>query len=471
MSFELTVGQRNFSKLYAMANQFFFDSEIYVKRRKQLMNELGKGQVFLLGNKNSSISYEDDHYPFRQDSTFLYYIGINLPDLAAIIDVDAGQTTVFGLDASVEMVVWTGDQPTMRELADKSGIKNIQSPDKLRESLRKDFQYLPPYRPEHTLFMRSLTRRKHSERLVKAIVKQREIKGEEEIEQIDIAHTLSAKMQRLVMETARPGMFEHELVGVASKFCWDHGVKWGYNPILTINGQTLHNHYYGNKIEEGQLLLYDGGVEAKSGYQGDLTRTFPVGKKFTALQADIYRIVHRGYLAAVEASKPDATYRSIHLHVAKVMFDGLKDVGWTKGNTEDAVAAGAHALFFPHGLGHMIGLDVHDMENFGESLVGYTPKLKKAKEFGLKSLRLGKTLKKGFVLTIEPGIYVIPKLVNQFQNQGRFGEFIHFDKVNNNQGFGGVRIEDDYLLTENGCRVLGEPFPATLEDVEQIRSI
>lgn len=453
-----------------MANQFFFPAEIYQKRRQALMQKMGSGQVFLLGNRNVGITYADNYYPFRQDSNFLYYIGVNVPGLSAIIDCDKGETTLFGNDVTVESVVWTGPQPTMRELADSAAIENVLPKNKLETQLEKGFHYLPTYRAEQTLRIKELTRRKFSLKLVKSVIEQREIKGPEEVVEMEKAHTLSAQMQKLVMASAKPGMYEYELIAIASKFRWEHGCKWGYDPIMTVNGQTLHNHYYGNKIKEGDIVLYDGGIEVPSGYQADLTRSFPVSDKFTSLQKQVYEIVHAGYNMAVKKCKPNRSYKDIHLQVAEVMFEGLKDLGWAKGDTKEAIAAGAHTLFFPHGLGHMIGLDVHDMESFDEVYVGYTPRMKKSKEFGLKSLRLGKKLKAGFVITIEPGLYVIPQLIEQFKSEKKHLDFINYQEVEKHLGFGGIRIEDDFLITEKGNRVLGEPFGASVAEVEAVRT-
>jgi Xaa-Pro aminopeptidase len=283
------------------------------------------------------------------------------------------------------------------------------------------------------------------------------------------AVTISGQMHIAAMRGAMVGIKEAQLAGIVEGIAIGAGGDLAYPAILTVNGQTLHNHYHGNTLQSGQLILGDFGAETAMHYAGDITRTFPVDKQFTEQQKHIYQLVLQAEMAAIEALKPGVPYRDIHLMAARIMADGLKDLGLMKGDMEAAVAEGAHALFFPHGLGHMLGLDVHDMEDLGEDYVGYTDQIKRSEQFGLRSLRLGRELEAGFVLTVEPGLYFIPELIDQWQAAGKHKDFINYDKVADYRDFSGVRIEDNVLITEDGYRVLGEPIPKTVAEVEALR--
>ena len=296
------------------------------------------------------------------------------------------------------------------------------------------------------------------------------IKDAEEIEQIEKAVTISGNMHVATMMAAKAGMKEAELAGIAEGIAVSGGGHLAYPIILTINGQTLHNHYHGNTLQSGQLVLGDFGAETSMHYAGDITRTYPVDKTFTTQQKEIYQIVLNALESSIAALKPGVRYLDVHLAAARIIAAGLKDLGLMKGDIDEAVAQGAHAMFFPHGLGHMLGLDVHDMEDLGEDLVGYTEELKRSTQFGLKSLRLARALQAGFVLTVEPGCYFIPELIDQWQADGKFTDFINYDQLEKYRSFSGVRIEDNVLVTENGSRILGEPIPKTIEAVEQVRA-
>ncbi len=454
------------------SSNFPFSAETYANRRRQLMTEVKSGEILLLSNNYSSINFKDNHFRYRQDSSFLYYIGINQPEVFAVLDCEKGTTTLYGDDVSMDMIIWTGNQPAIKELAAKSGIENILPLSKLSDLNTDQLKYLPTYRAEHELFLSSLGIKEIQEHkdLILAVIQQRNIKSADEIELLDKAVGLTAQMHKKVIEAAKPGMTEYQLVSIANAFAWDNNCAFSFPPILTINGQTLHNHYYGNVLKEDSMVLFDGGIELDSGYCGDMTRTFPADKKLTGIQTDIYKIVHRSYEKAVELSKPGVYYRDVHLAVAKVMVEGLKSIGFMKGDTDEAVATGAHTLFFQHGLGHMLGLDVHDMENLGEVLVGYDESISKSKEFGLKSLRLGRKLKEGYVITIEPGIYIIPELIAKFESEKKHLEFVNYEIVNKHLNAGGIRIEDDYLITSESNRRLGEPLTNDLESILSMKS-
>ncbi len=460
-----------------------FAKETYTQRRNTLKEKVGSGLILLMGNDYSPMNYEDNIYHFRQDSTFLYYLGIDVAHVAAIIDVDENKTILFGKDLSVEYIVWMGVQPTMREMADKNGIEECQDYNNISTFLKeakskgREIHFLPPYRAENMLKMEEWldTRVKDlknntSKKLIQAVISQRSIKSSEEITQMEHAVAITREMHVAAMRAAKEGKKEHDLAGIAHGIAKGCGGELAYPIIMTVNGQTLHNHYHGNTLQNGQLVLGDFGAENGMHYAGDITRTFPVAKTFTQKQKEIYQIVLDAEEAAIQALKPNASYKTIHLQAAKNMAEGLKSLGLMKGDMDEAVAEGAHALFFPHGLGHMIGLDVHDMEDLGENLVGYGDGLERSTQFGLKSLRLGKELKEGNVLTVEPGIYFIPELIDQWQAENKYASFLDYDKINTYRDFGGVRIEDNILVTKDGHQVLGPRIPKTIEEVETERN-
>jgi Xaa-Pro aminopeptidase len=426
------------------------------------------------------MNYEDNTYRFHQDSTFLYYFGLNKPGLFALMDIDTNKDYIFGDDYTIDSIVWMGSQPTIKEMAYEVGIENtgniVQFTEKIKIYKNGVVNYLPPYRPEHQLkIMRFLgiqpteASAKASIPFITAVGEQRNVKSLEEINEMDYAVTVTAEMHQAAMRFARPGMTEAQIAGKVYEVALAEGGDISFPIIATINGQTLHNHHHGNTIHEGQLFLLDAGYETPLGYAGDMSSTFPVAKKFTERQKEIYQITLAAHNGAIEMLKPGLHFRDVHFHVARTIFNGLKDLGFTKGNTEDAVQNGAHALFFPCGTGHLMGLDVHDMENLGEQYVGYCG-VPKSKQFGLKSLRLGRELKPGFVITIEPGIYFIPELIDLWKQNGTNKDYINFDKVNEYRNFGGIRNEEDILITETGHRILGKPLAKSIEDVESERA-
>ena len=447
-----------------MAVHIPFSKETYIERRQSLMSNMSDGKILLIANEESSINFKDNWHPYRQDSTFLYYGAISLPEMALLIDVDNGNTTLFADDLSVDMIIWTGPQPEMKELAEKVGISNVLPYASLGDHLSGKIHYLPPYRASQQDTLQELlgiTALNPSLELIDAIQKQRSIKTAEEIVELDKATALSKGMHAEIIKNIRPGIYEYELVGIASKYAFDHNARWSFPPILTKNGQTLHNHYHGHKIEEDDIVLVDGGIEIASGYCGDITRTTPANGMFSQQRQEIYDLVHKMYKESIKMANPGVKYVDVHLHAAKILVEGLKEIGLMKGDVEEAVAEGAHALFFPHGLGHLIGLDVHDMENFGEENIGYTKTLKKSSQFGLRSLRLGKELDAGNVITIEPGIYFIPELIDKFSAEGNFQSFVNYDLLNSYRHAGGIRIEDDFYITSEGAKMLGgnDPMP------------
>jgi Xaa-Pro aminopeptidase len=458
-----------------------FSKDTYIERRNRLKQSVEKGILLFLGNEESGMNYEDNTYPFRQDSTFLYFFGLPYAGLSAIIDLDENKEIIFGDELSIDHIVWMGNQPTLKEKSEKVGIGHTEPSHNISGYIQKaisqgrKIHFLPPYRAEHQLKLSewvSLSPKEQanavSVEFVKAVVRLRSYKSDEEIVEIEKACDITADMHIAAIRVARPGMKEYEVAAALEAVACSQGGRLSFPTIATINGQTLHNHYHGNTILEGDLMLIDAGAETMMGYAGDMSSTLPVSKKFTAQQRDIYDIQVASHLAAVEALRPGISFSDVYDISASVIFDGLKSLGITKGNTHDAVEAGAHAMFFPCGLGHMMGLDVHDMENLGEVWVGYDGK-PKSTQFGRKSLRLGRKLEAGFVLTIEPGVYFIPELIDLWKNQNKFTDFICYDKLELFRSFGGVRNEEDFLITDTGARRLGKKIPLTADEVEAYR--
>lgn len=459
-----------------------FNKETYKERRRILKEKVGKGLILFFGNDESPMNYTDNTYPFRQDSTFLYYFGIQQPGLAAVIDIDNDLEIVFGDEYTVEDFVWRGPQPTIALQAGNSGVPNVQPANNLAKLLaaaqqkKQLIHFLPLYRPENKIRLYDLLRiaprevaNTFSVDLVKAIVSQREFKTEQEIVQLHQAVNVTVDMHLAAMKFAKPGITEAQVTAEIQKIAIAAGGNISFPIIATINGQILHNHYHGNTLKEGDLFLIDAGYENEMGYAGDLSSTIPVSKKFTSVQREIYQLSLSAHQAAIDAAQLNEPFRNVHLAASKTIFEGLKSMGLTKGNTEDAIEVGTHALFFPCGTGHMMGLDVHDMEDLGEVWVGYDGQ-PKSTQFGLKSLRFAKSLKSGHVFTIEPGIYFIPELMDLWRSQNKFNEFINWEEVCKYRNFGGIRNEEDFVMTENGARLLGKPKPKTVGEIEAIRS-
>jgi Xaa-Pro aminopeptidase len=436
--------------------------------------------ILLLGNDESPMNYPANTYHFRQDSSFLYFFGLDTPGLAAIIDPESGKDTVYGDDISLEDIIWMGYLPSVKERALKAGVKNTASLADLGSALAEASQkgrkihFLPPYRVEIAAKIEKLagipaqeTKEKSSVELIQAIVAQRSCKIPEEVAEIEKALATTYKMYITAMQMAQPGIYEREIAGRIDGLALAGGAATAFPTILTINGQILHNHSHGNQLRKGNLLVVDAGAETEMHYASDITRTIPVGGKFLPQQKEIYEIVLRAQETAIRLIRPGIKYREVHLEAAKVIASGLADAGLIKGDVEEAVKAGAHALFFPHGLGHMLGLDVHDMENLGENYVGYTKDLKRSDQFGLAYLRLARELEPGFVVTVEPGIYFIPALIDKWQKEKKFTSFIAYDKVEKYRNFGGIRIEDNVLVIEKGHRVLGRPIPKKVADLQK----
>ena len=456
-----------------------FPKEIYWQRRKMLRDLVGEGVILIAGNEESSMNYRSNYYHYRQDSTFLYFFGINRPRFYGVCDVDEQEDTLYGNDFGVDDIIWMGEQPSVSELASLVAVESTGTIESLGKIVKHNLQkgrkvhILPPYRGDQVITLAGLAGIGHeqvqtlvSQTLIDAVVKLRSIKDAHEIAEIEKAANVAGIMHTTAMKMAYPGNYERELAGAIEGIALSHGGPVSFPVILSMDGQTLHNHYHGNELAEGRMVVCDAGAESALCYASDITRTFPVGGKFSAQQKDIYNIVLKANTETIKASQPGRSYREVHLMAARIIAGGLKELGIMKGDLDEAVAAGAHALFFPHGLGHMLGLDVHDMEGLGENHVGYSDSVKRSDQFGLAYLRLGRKLEPGFVVTNEPGCYFIPALIDQWKGEKKLEQFINYDQVELYRGFGGVRIEDDVLITDEGSRVLGTPIPKTVDEVE-----
>ncbi|MDK2977310.1 MAG: Xaa-Pro aminopeptidase [Bacteroidales bacterium] len=458
-----------------------FKKDVYIERRNRLKNKLKGGLVLFLGNKESAMNYLDNAYHFRQDSSFLYFFGLDMPNLAGLLDLDSGKEYLFGDDFTIDDIIWMGTQPTMKELSAEIGVENTEPFSQLGNYLRnainqnRNIHVLPFYRGDTIIQFSNLLEISHNEaenfisiELIKAVVDLRSIKDKYEIEELIKAAAIGYKMHTTAMKMAKPGVYEQEIAGTVEGIALAHGGLLSFPIILSQNGETLHNHDHSNILQEGRLMLTDSGAETTMHYASDNTRTVPVGGKFSQKQKDIYNIVLNTVDHVTSLIKPGIPYRDIHLEAARIIAEGLTNLGIMKGNPKDAVREGAHALFMPHGLGHMMGLDVHDMEGLGEDNVGYDNEIKRSTQFGLSGLRLGRKLQEGFVLTNEPGIYFIPDLINKWETEKINTDFINFDKIKKEYiNFGGIRLEDDLLVTENGSQLLGKRIPITVEEVEE----
>ncbi len=458
-----------------------FEKNTYVERRKKLNTLVRKGFVLLLGNGESSLNYPANCYPFRQDSTFLYFIGINLPNLAAILDINSGQTTLYGDDVDIDDIIWMGQQPSMRDLANLSGIEKVKPYKELFNDIetiknqQANIHYLPPYRDANKILLNQLLgiaindlKTHASAELCKAVALLRSVKEPQEIEHIEEIMEVAYQMHTTAMHMAQGGVSEQVIAGVIEGIALQHGPRVSFPVILSKHGEILHNHHHGNILKNEDLLLCDAGFESFEGYATDHTRTIPVGGKFTTMQKEIYQIVLNAQTKAMQLLKPGVFFKDAHIAACMEIAKGLTELGIMKGDYAEAVKQGAHALFFPHGLGHMMGLDVHDMEDIGEQFVGYDETVERSKEFGLAYLRFAKKVQTGYVLTIEPGIYFIPALIDLWKKEKKHESFINYEKLENYRSFGGIRLEDDVLITDDGYRILGKKrIPIQPDDVEK----
>lgn len=460
-----------------------FSKETYISRRARLRELVNSGIIILFGNNESPCNYPaNGYYPFRQDSSFLYFFGQNRDGLVGVIDVDNGTETLIGNDIDIEDIVWYGAVDSIKDMAEQVGVGNTAPMSELRNicdkavSQNRKIHFLPPYRHDTMIVISDLLgihpykqKEAASLELINAVVKLRSVKEQQEIEEIERACEIGYEMHTLAMRLTKPGITEKFIGGQMTGIAQSLGAMTSFSTIFTQHGEIMHGCPSMEKLQEGRLVLCDAGAETINNYCSDNTRTYPVNGKFDNRQIEIYRIVEECHDYVLEVAKPGVKYFDVHLDMCRLMARRLKEVGLMKGNTDEAVTAGAHAMFLPHGLGHMMGMDVHDMEGLGQIHVGFDKETRpNLEQFGTNCLRMGRRLEKGFVLTDEPGIYFIPALIDEWREKGLHKEFINYDLLETYKDFGGIRIEDDILITDDGCRFLGEkriPYhPADIEE-------
>jgi Xaa-Pro aminopeptidase len=460
-----------------------FKSEVYTRRREELRKKIKSGIALFTGNSEAPMNYPDNTYHFRQDSDFLYFFGLDLPGFTGLMDFDSGKDKIFGDDYSMDDIVWMGPQPKVKDLALKCGISDTAPTKKLEEivkdalSKKRKIHFLPPYRGETKMKLGSLLKENPcqmktmaSTDLIKAVISMRSLKEKVEIDEIEKAMDIAYEMHVTAMKMCKQGVREQDIFGTIEGIALAKGGGTAFPIILSINGQTLHNHSHGNILSKGKMMITDAGAESNLHYASDITRTTPVGGKFNQKQKDIYEIVLKANTEAIKATGPGISNRDLHLMACKIITTEMKNLGLMKGDVDEAVAEGAHALFMPHGIGHMMGLDVHDMEALGENFIGYNDEVKRSDQFGTSSLRFALPYKPGHVFTVEPGCYFIPELIEKWKADGKFTNFINYSKIDGYMSIGGIRIEDNVVITEKGHKLLGKPIPKTVKEVESVCS-
>ncbi len=456
-----------------------FAKQVYHSRRSRLMRTLSSGLILIPGHQASPINFKSNAYPFRQDSSFLYFGGLADPDLVMLLDCEANQSYLFGRETEPHEALWTGPRPVLAELAETAAFDHHGDLSALVQQLtsgqrqERPLHYLPPYRADQILLLSQMLAipvdrvvRQASSALIRAVVEQRAIKTDEEVAEIEQALGVCRAMYQAATEGCLENQTPLEIVGRMAAVVASHGSRFSFTPIVTPHGEILHGGVPAEPLAHDALLIMDIGAESPRGYASDITRTLPVRGHFDTRQRDLYDIVLQAQKTAIAAVAPQKRFIDIHLVAADIICRGLRELGLMRGSCEAAVAAGAHALFFPTGLGHMLGLDVHDMEALGEDYVGYDDQTQRSDQFGLAALRLGRRLEPGFVVTVEPGIYFNHALIEQWRHERHAEEFINYDQLAAYVGFGGIRIEDDILVTETACRVLGPTIPKSIATVE-----
>lgn len=463
-----------------------FSKETYVNRRTELKKLVKSGVIILFGNNESPANFPaNGYYPFRQDSSFLYYFGLQRDGLVGVIDIDNDKETLVGDDIDIDDIVWYGSVNSVSNMAEACGVKNCAPMKQLQvicnNALRdkRQVHFLPPYRHDTMIQIFDLLgihpnqqREQASLELINAVVKQRSTKSQLEIEEIERACAVGYKMHTTAMRLTKPGVTEKFVGGQVDGIANSYGSMTSFPTIFTQHGEIMHGNPSMAVLESGRLALCDCGAETMEHYCSDNTRTFPVNGKFTQRQLEIYSIVVDCHDLALSLAKPGVKYFDVHLGICRLMTDRLKELGLMKGDTEAAVRAGAHAMFLPHGLGHMMGMDVHDMEGLGQIHVGFDEETRpNLEQFGTNCLRMGRKLEEGFVITDEPGIYFIPALIDEWRAKGLHTDFINYEKLETYKDFGGIRVEDDLLITKDGCRFIGEErIPYHPKDVEEFMS-
>lgn len=451
-----------------------FDAQLYIDRRTRLCEEVQSGIIWIMGNGESACNYKDNTYPFRQNSNFLYYFGINAPDLNALLDCETGEAVIYGHELTMDDIIWMGEIDKLSNLARKVGVTKIKEPAALQTDIAKakskgiSVHFTPPYRLEHHEAVHQAGLDYPSLSLIEAIFNQRSIKSDLELQEMAKAVNITGEMHVAAMQFSKAGKYEYEVVAEITRICKAHNADFSYGPIFSIDGQVLHNHHHANLMKDGRLVLNDSGAQTDMLYAGDITRTFPVSGRFTDQQKEIYQIVLEMEKKGIMSCKPGVYYRDVHLAVCKLMIERFKELGILNGDPDAMLEQGVYGLFMPHGLGHMIGLDVHDMEDLGENHIGYEAGQERSKLLGLKSLRLARKLQAGFTLTVEPGIYFIPQLIEKYKAAHLFSDFVNYNKLEAYYDFGGIRVEDNIVVTQEGCDVIGDYIPKEMEEIESI---
>lgn len=453
-----------------------FTKEVYVQRRNELKTLVGSGTVILMGNGEAALNYRGNPYTFRQDSSFIYYIGLDTPDLAYVLDIDNDREFLVGDELTIDDIIWMGNLPSLQERAAAVGITEVVPTAQFATLVGSNptVHYLRPYRYRNQAILAELLNRsldeiaaQYSIPLTKAIIKMRLIKSEIEMVELRDAGRIGYAMHITAMKMCQPGISEREIAGMMEGIAISAGNRVSFATILSMNGQILHNHDHSQTLAPGRLMLTDAGAENVNYYSSDFTRTTAVGGNYTQKQAEIYDIVLKAINASIDMAKPGITYKSVHRNAYRIIFEGLRDLGLVTGNTEEALEAGVPGLFMPHGLGHAMGIDVHDMEDLGETLVGYDDEITRDTLFGYASLRFGKRLEVGHVVTVEPGIYFVPQLIAKWKREKTCADFIRFDRLEDYLDFGGIRLEDDIVITPSGCElVYPKRLPITIEEVQ-----
>lgn len=458
-----------------------FSSSTYAGRRRLLREKVGSGLILLFGNNDSPVNYPANAYRFRQDSTFLYFFGQHRDGLVGVIDADSGREILVGDEIDIDDIVWYGSVHSVAEMARETGVNETLPMARLADlvdeavSGGRKVHFLPPYRYDTKLQLLDLLHIHPSEQceatspaLIRAVVDLRSTKSAEEIEELERAATIGYRMHTTAMRLCRPGVTEQYIGGVLDGIAASYGCMVSFPSIVTMHGQILHGYPRPVALEAGKLMLCDAGAETNENYCSDHTRTTPVSGRYDTRQREVYEIVADCHDLALEKARPGVRWWDVHMDVCRLMAARLKELGLMKGDPAEAVAAGAHALFMPHGLGHMMGMDVHDMEGLGQTNVGYDDETRPSEQFGTASLRFARRLQEGFVVTDEPGIYFIPDLIDLWRSKGLYTDFLNYDAIERYKDFGGVRIEDDVLVTADGCRFIGsERIPYRPDDVER----
>jgi Xaa-Pro aminopeptidase len=458
-----------------------FKSDVYISRREEVRKKIKTGLAIFMGNTETPLNYPANPYRFRQDSDFLYFFGIDLPGLAGVMDFDSGKDRIFGNDIDIDDIIWMGPQPSVKDLALRCGITEADPMAKLEDVIRsaqskkRKIHFLPPYRSETKMILGALLKENPCEMktlasvdLIKAVVSLRSVKEKVETDEIEKAIDIAGEMHITAMKMCRQGIREQEIAGVIEGISLAKGGGPSFPVILSINGQILHNHSHGNILNRDRMMVTDAGAESHLHYASDITRTTPVGGRFNQKQKEIYEIVLKANTESIKMIAPGVSNLELHMFACKIIAGGLKDLGLLNGDTDELVTNGAHALFMPHGIGHLMGLDVHDLEALGEDYSGYSDQIKRSSQFGLSSLRFALPYKPGHVFTVEPGCYFIPDLIEKWKAGGKFRDFINYGRIANYMSVGGIRIEDDILVTEKGHKVLGKPIPKTIKEVESV---